>query len=270
MRPAISHLLLAVLLAGSVTVSCSRTRDGTMMVFAAASLTDVLQAQAEHFLTERELPGDTIRFHFHSSNACALQIRQGAPADLFVSADDGILLGMMHAGMLTRAGYQRLVSNRLVLIAPARHESPIQRSSDLAGSGWRRLAIGNPASTPVGRYARSALESMDLWHAVEGRLLPAEHVRQALLYVRTGEADAGIVYLSDVSNERDVEIVEIISPDHTPAIVFSGGVIRAGRNPEAAREFLRYLASDEAAPIWRRFGFPPIIGQPVELGIPTL
>ena len=270
MRPAVRSLSAAALLLATVVAgSCAGRPPGELLVFAGVGLTDVLQAQAARFTSDQGVPPSTIRFHFHASNTCALQIRQGAPADLFISADDAILLGMMQGGMLARGGYQRLVSNRLALVTPARHPSPIKAMRDLAAGGWRRLAIGNPESVPAGRYARSALMSLGLWEAVSGRLLPAEHIRQALLYVASGEAEAGIVFLTDAASSREVEIVEVISPQHTPPIIFSGGVLRSARNPGAARAFLRFLVSEEAAAIWRRFGFPPLREQPGGTGIPT-
>ncbi len=270
MRPTVRSLLTTFLLLSTLAAgSCTRRPSGELLVFAAASLTDVLQAQAARFTADQGVPLSSIRFHFHASNTCALQIRQGAPADLFISADDAVLLGMMQAGMLTRGGYRQLVSNRLVLITPARHSSPIHAMGDLAQAGWRRLAIGNPESVPAGRYARSALQSLGLWDAVSGRLLLAEQVRQALLYVETGEADAGIVFLTDASSVKEVEIVEVIPPQHTPPILYSGGVLRTARDPGAARAFLRFLTSDAAAEIWRRFGFPPVTERPGGAGIPT-
>ena len=270
MRPTIRSLLTAgLLLTTVVTGSCSGRPPGELLVFAAASLTDVLQAQAARFTADQGVPLSSIRFHFHASNTCALQIRQGAPADLFITADDAVLIGMMQTGMLARGGYRQLVSNRLVLITPARHPSPIHAMGDLAEAGWRRLAIGNPESVPAGRYARGALESLGLWEAVSGRLLLAEQVRQALLYVETGEADAGIVFLTDASSVKEVEIVEVIPPQHTPPILYSGGVLRSARDPDTARAFLRFLVSDDAAEIWRRFGFPAVTDRAGGAGIPT-
>jgi len=261
----IAALLTILLLGGS---ACSRGYGDAILVFAAASLSDVMQAQATDYLEAHGLPADLVRFHFNSSSVCGAQIRQGAPADLFVSADDRIVIGMVHAGSLSPTRYRRLVRNRLVLVIPRTHPSPVRNTADLAGDGYRRFAMGNPESVPAGRYGRLALMAMGVWPAVERRLLRAEHVRQALLYVATGEAEAGLVYASDAIIEPGVEVVERIPERFTPDILYSAAVLTSSRHAAAATSFLEYLASDDAAGTWSRFGFLPLAGSRALRGIP--
>lgn len=269
MRASARHPAILALLSLLAVSACSRGSGDAILVFGAASLSDVLEVHAEYYLTTRGLARDAIRFHFQGSNACAAQIRQGAPADLFLSADDAVVIDLAHRGFIERQGYQRLVRNRLALIVPSRYPSPIESIEDLAGAGWRRLALGNPDSVPAGRYGKAALESLGLWRVVESRVLRAEHVRQALLYVARGEAEAGLVYATDAEIEPGVEIVELINGENAPPILYSGGVISGSRRSRAARAFLTYLGSHEAAAIWRRFGFLPLTGRTAPPGLPA-
>ncbi len=257
--------LSILLLAGG----CSRGLDDGVLVFAAASLTDALEAQAERYLEALGLPGDTIRFHFHSSSVCAAQIRQGAPADLFVSADERIVRELAAEGLVDGSTFLPLLRNRLVLIIPAGHPSPIRSFADLEGIGWHRFAMGNPESTPVGRYGKQALESMGLWEQVEARLIRAEHVRQALLYVATGEAEAGLVYASDAVVEEGVVVAADVPPEHTPDILYAGAVVREARQAGAARRFLEWLASDSAAETWQDHGFLAVDPPVDRVGLPA-
>lgn len=249
---------IGFLLAGLLTSGCGRGFEGGLLVFAGAGLTDALQAQAARYLEMEGLPEDAIRFHFHSSDVCAAQIRQGAPADLFLSADERIVRRLIEEERVEAPTFTPLLRNRLVLIVPARGTSPIRSFADLQKTRWHRFAIGNPESVPAGRYGKEALESMGLWEHIEPGIIRAEHIRQAMLYVVRGEADAGIVYVSDAAVEEGVVVTEDVPADHTPDIIFAGGVIRTARHPGAARRFLEWLASDEAAGIWLEYGFIPI------------
>jgi molybdate transport system substrate-binding protein len=257
---------LAFLLA---LTACSSGGKDTILVFGAASLKDVLEVQATYFTASRGLDREVIRFHFHSSNVCAAQIRQGAPADLFVSADDDVMIDLAHYGLLQPGGYHRVARNRLALIIPRDFPSPIQSLQDLSGSGWRRLALGNPESVPAGRYGKAALEAAGLWPAIEPYILRTEHVRQALFYVARGEAEAGLVYATDAELEPGVEIVELIEEDEDQPIIFSGGVIHGSGQVEMARSFLIYLISEEATTIWSRFGFIPLTAAERARGLPA-
>jgi len=249
---------IGFLVAGLFASGCGRGVEGELLVFAGAGLTDALQAQAARYLEKQKLPEDTIRFHFHSSNVCAAQIRQGAPADLFISADERIVRRLIEEERVDAPTFTPLLRNRLVLIVPAQGSSPIRSFADLRKTSWRRFAIGNPESVPAGRYGKEALESMGLWDHIEPGVILAEHVRQAMLYVVRGEAESGIVYASDAAVEEGVVVTEDVPAEHAPDIIFAGGVIRTARHPEAAKLFLEWLASDEAAGLWLEYGFIPI------------
>lgn len=248
---------------------CSPGAGDSVLVFGAASLTNVLQAQAGHYVAARDLPADAIRFHFHSSTVCATQIQKGAPADLFVSADDALVVGLARGGFVERNGYTRLVSNQLALIVPRAFPSSIRTVEDLAASGWRRFALGDPETVPAGKYGKQALESLHVWPAVAPRLLIAENVRLALLYVARGEADAGLVYVTDAASEPDVELVDVIGAEHSAPIIYSAAVIRGTRKGQATRAFLDFLAGSEAAVIWKRYGFAPLTSRGRIPGLPA-
>ncbi len=170
---------------------------------------------------------------------------------------------------MERNGYARLVSNQLALIVPAAFPSSIRTVGDLAASGWRRFALGDPETVPAGKYGKQTLESLHVWPAVAPRLLVAETVRLALLYVARGEADAGLVYVTDAANEPDVELVDVIGAEHSAPIIYSAAVIRGTRKGQATRAFLDFLAGSEAAVIWRRYGFAPLTRRGRIPGLPA-
>ena len=269
MRRRARHPILSALASLLVLTACSGSDPDTLLVFGAASLKEVLEVQAVHFTALQGLDRDAIRFHFHSSNVCAAQIRQGAPADLFISADDRVVVDLAHAGMLERGGYHQVVRNRLALVIPSDFPSPIRSLQDLAGTGWQRLAMGNPESVPAGRYGKAALEAAGLWPAIQPHILQTEHVRQALLYVARGEAEAGLVYATDAVMEPGVEVVEYLEETEELPIIYSGGVVRGSGQVQMARAFLLYLVSSEAATIWSRFGFIPLAGSETANRLPA-
>lgn len=268
MRSLARHRILVLTLSMMATAGCARRSSGPLLVFGAASLTDVLQAIAHEYTSMHGLPDDVIRFHFHGSDVCASQIRRGAPADLFISADDATVISLARDGLVSRNGYRRLVTNRLALIVPRHHPTTIRTVNDLGQPGWRRFALGNPETVPAGRYGAAALARLGLWHIVEPRLLRAEHVRQVMLYVARGEADAGIVYLTDAEIDSSVSVAEVLDPDLSPPVIYSAAIITGTRRIPAARAFLAFVAGEEAAAIWRRYGFSILAPSLREQGLP--
>jgi molybdate transport system substrate-binding protein len=242
-------LLLAALLGPAPgTVRADAT------VFAAASLKDALDELAAAY---RKRVSGRIIVSYAASSALAQQIAQGAPADIFISAD---LEWMEHLDKLklTRKGSRvTLLSNRLVLVAPADSKAaftigPRFPLAKLLGD--RRLAMADPDYVPAGKYGRAALESLGVWPEVSAKVARGENVRAALAFVARGEAPFGIVYRTDAMAERKVRIVGEFAASLHPRIAYPAAVLARSKSP-GAESFLGYLRSPLARAVWERHGF---------------
>lgn len=230
--------------------ACAAPPPRGVRVFAAASLTDALSEIAQGFRPAPVLS-------FAASSTLARQIEQGAPADMFVSADEAWMDHLAERKLIAPASRVRLLSNALVLIAPA--AQPLQLT---IGAGFPlaqaladgRLALADPEAVPAGRYARAALEHLGVWAAVEPRIVRAADVRGALRFVEQGEAAAGIVYRTDALAAGDrVQIVGAFPEGSHPAIVYPAALLRGARREAAA--FLAHLQSPQAWAVFARHGF---------------
>jgi molybdate transport system substrate-binding protein len=224
-----------------------------LTVFAAASLTEVLQEIAEAY---RAKTGVATRFSFGASSALAKQIEAGAPADAFVSADVEWMDYLASHGSVDLKTRRNVAGNELVLIAPAGSgvTLAITKGFPLASAlGKGRLAIADPAYVPAGRYARSALTALGVWAQAEPHLAPAENVRAALALVSRGEAPLGIVYRTDAAVDPKVRVVAAFPADSYPPIVYPAAKLANGAAEAAG--FVEFLASPEAQALFRKRGF---------------
>lgn len=220
------------------------------LVFAAASLKEALDEAAAAFAAGR------VDISYGASGTLARQIERGAPADLFIPADDDWALYVRRRGLV--AGSPRaLLANDLVLVAPA--SSPVtvklEPGVDIERRlGKGRLAMADPATAPAGRYGKAALASLGAWNAVQARIAAAENVRGALALVARGEAPLGIVYRTDALAEKGVRIVDTFPAGSHEPIVYPLMVLKRSRSP-VATAFAGYLASPHARAIFERHGF---------------
>ena len=221
-------------------------------VFAAASLKNALDEVGAAYART----GGEARFSYAASSAIARQIEQGAPADVYVSADSDWMNYLAERKLIVVASRRDLLTNRLALIAPADSKATIRigRGMPLAKAlGPGRLAVAGP-DVPAGKYAKASLSALGVWDSVSGKLAQAENVRTALQYVARGETPFGVVYDTDAKVEPKVRIVGLF-PDAThPKIVYPAAVVAASNNPDAAK-FLAYMGSPPAAAIFRKYGF---------------
>jgi molybdate transport system substrate-binding protein len=222
-----------------------------LTVSAGASLTDALREIGTKFEAAR--PGVTLRLNFAASGTLLQQIVQGAPVDVFVSADEETVSRGIELKVLDAASRRSIASNQLVLIRPL--AGPDLRSlADLAGTPVKRIAIGKPATVPVGRYAQQALTAAQLWDALQPRLIPADTVRQVLDYVARGEVEAGFVFRTDAAlmpeRVRVVMQVDGHAPIRYPAVLVSDGKLKT-----LAADFIAYLGSPPAQEVLARRGF---------------
>ena len=249
-------LAMTALLSLGTTAARAAQAPGTVLVFAAASLANVL-GDLDKAFTART--GIRVTSSLAASSTLAKQIQAGAPADVYLSADLQWMDYLQQRGLL-RAGSRRdLVGNSLVLIAPAGSSlrvsiGPEFNLSELLGGG--RLTVADPDSVPAGIYAREALEKLGVWSSIVPRVVRAENVRVALEYVARGDAALGIVYRTDALVEKRVSIVGVFPADSHPPIVYPIAITRRS-NPRAV-EYLAFITSAEARPIFRRWGFEPL------------
>ena len=247
--------VLLIALGCWLPAGASHGAERVLTVFAAASLTDVLDKVGKVFTADAQIQ---VRFSFAASSALARQIESGAPADAFVSADQEWMNYLQARNLIAPATRSDIVSNSLVLVAPVdsavqlRIEPGFALAAALGDKG--RLATGDPASVPVGRYARAALQRLGVWSSIESRLIPADNVRTALNFVSRGEAPLGIVYETDAKAEPAVKVVDVFPADSHLPIVYPAALTAHGTSAQA-KAFLDYTKGAKAAAVFRKYGF---------------
>ncbi len=227
-------------------------RAAELNVFAAASLSDALREIARVYAP---VSGDRLRFNLAGSNALALQIRQGAPADVFLSADEAKMDELARAGLIAEETRRTLLANTLVIVVHAEGGTPVAAPADLAKPAVRRVALAETKTVPAGIYAREFLERHGLWAGVAGKVVPTENVRACLAAVESGNVDAGIVYKTDALMARNVKVAYEVAAADGPKISYPLAVVRASKHAAAARRFADYLATAEARAVFVRHGF---------------
>jgi len=221
-------------------------------VSAAASLTNAFKEIGAAY--EKEHAGDKVLFNFAASDPLVQQIAKGAPVDVFASADQDAMDKADTLKLLAPASRRNFASNSLVLITPMAATLAIKGIADLQQAGVARVTMGNPASVPVGRYTKHALEQAKLWAAVEPKAIYGASVRQSLDYVARGEVDAGFVYATDAAVMKDKVKVVATVPTETP-VSYPIAVIAAGPQAAAGRKFADYVLSSSGQAILAKYGF---------------
>lgn len=242
-RPGRSALALAALALGTAASA------EEVHLYAAASLTDAVTELARTFETET---GHKVVFNFGGSNDLARQIKAGAPADLFFSADAAQMDGLQAAGLARAEDRIDVLSNVLAVVTPAASTVRIGAPSDLLG--LRRIALADPEAVPAGVYARAWLQSLGLWDRLKHKVVPTLNVRAALAAVEAEDADAGIVYRTDAAVSKRVKVAFEVPREQGPAIVYPLAPIAASKKPATAA-LVRHLTSEPARAVYRRFGF---------------
>lgn len=241
-----AFLLLSLGMAGAA-------RAQTAVVFAAASLKNALDEVASVYAAEGR-PKPSVSYA--ASSALAKQIENGAPADLFISADLDWMDYLEKKGLLAPGTRRDLLRNRLVLIAPAKHPVKLQPSpgfsiSEALGKG--RIALADPQSVPAGKYAKAAFEKLGVWPQLSGRVAAAENVRAALALVARGEAPLGVVYQTDARAEPGVMVAGVFPADAHPPIVYPVAALKEAKSGTA--NLLDFLEGPQARRIFEKHGF---------------
>ena len=229
--------------------------QGKIVVFAAASLKNALDEIATTWAKDTGKPMP--RISYAASSALARQLEQGAPADLFISADLDWMDYVQGKNLIRTDSRFNLLGNRIVLIAPrdSRLTAVEIKGADLGKAlGGGRLSMANVDSVPAGKYGKAALETLGAWNAVKDHLAQAENVRAALLLVARGETPLGIVYATDAAPEPNVKIVGTFPSDSHPPIVYPAALTRDSKNADAMA-FLDFLRGGAARTAFEKQGF---------------
>ncbi|WP_331344804.1 molybdate ABC transporter substrate-binding protein [Cellvibrio sp. UBA7661] len=247
-RLLVNRVLGASLVFCAVTLQAAEVR-----VYAAASLSDVLTELATSY--QQAHPDIQIKSSFAGSSTLAKQIENGAPADVFISADKDWADYLQTRGLLNEKNRVDLLTNELVLIAPEKRAPAISmnKNADLASSFNGKLCTGEPAYVPVGKYAKQALDYFGWWDSIQPRLVGTEDVRTALAFVERGECALGVVYKTDAQLSKKVIVVASFPAESHLPIVYPGGLTK-NAVPEADA-FWQFLQSAAAQEIFIRYGF---------------
>ena len=247
-----SWMSLWLVLLGVPSVAAESERPA-LIVFAAASLTNVLQEVGDEFTAQTAVP---IKFSFAASSALAKQIENGAPADVFFSADVEWMDYLQSRKLIQVPTRHDVLGSRLVLVAPSDSKIEIKIGPHFplaAVLGKGRLATGDPDSVPVGRYAREALTKLGVWSDVEARLVRADSVRSALAFVDRGEVALGIVYSTDAQIDKKVRVVDVFPDDTHQPIVYPIALTAVAKTD--AIKFADYVRSAASGATFIKYGF---------------
>ena len=233
------------------TMECYAHAD-EILVSAAASLTDVLkeisagyQAKAKH----------TVKYNFGPSNGLARQIEEGAPADIFFSADLAQMDTLDKNGRLEPGTRKNLLSNQLVIIVPADSKLAISSPKDLLKADVKKIALAEPTSVPVGVYSSKYLSDEGLWDQVKSKIVPVQDVRATLASVESGNVEAGFVYKTDAAISKKVKIVYEVPIDKGPKITYPVAIVKESKRKDQARDFMNYFQGTSAKDAFKKYGF---------------
>ena len=240
-------------------MAAARAQAGGMVVFAAASLKNALDEIASDWskAASRPMP----RISYASSSALAKQIEQGAPADLFISADLDWMDYVAKKNLIQADTRVNLLGNKIVLIAPrdSKVTVDVKQGFDLSKAlNGGKLAMGNVDAVPAGKYGKAALEKLGAWDGVKDKVAQADNVRAALVLVARGEAPLGIVYATDAAAEPNVKIVGTFPDNSHPPILYPAALTKDAKSADA-KPFLDYLKSLKARPSFEKQGFTVLV-----------
>lgn len=225
----------------------------TLMISAAASLTDVLNELKPVF--EDEHPSIELAYNFGGSGKLAQMIIQGAPSDVFLSASESDMDKLQVEDLVLKETRVNFAENELALIANKNNPVKVSSFNEISSVTVDHLAVGEPESVPVGRYTKQMLEHLSLWDSLQGSLVLSSDVRQVLTHVELGNADAGIVYASDVLRSEKIIIVAAADSDWHEPIMYPGAVVTDTSQTDEAKVFLAFLTSEKGQELLHKHGF---------------
>ncbi|HLR67646.1 molybdate ABC transporter substrate-binding protein [Virgibacillus alimentarius] len=260
----ILFLLLFVVLA----IGCSNNSENTetksnrtesenseemnLTISAAASLTDALDEIKSIYEKENQVK---LTFNFGGSGSLAQQIQQGAPADVFISANQDWMDTLEEEEKIIVDTRSDITGNNLVLITGKSSTLDYEKVEDMNDKDVEQIAIGNPESVPAGKYTEQSLKNMKIWDKLEDSIILAKDVRQVLTYVETGNVDIGFVYESDAETSDKINKLTTVDKDVHDPIIYPGAVIADTEHEQEAKDFLNYMETDQAQEILEKYGF---------------
>ena len=224
-----------------------------LTVSAAISLKDALDEVKQVYGSAN--PGVSLAMNYGGSGTLQIQIEQGAPVDIFLSAAPKQMDALAAKGLLLDGTRGDLLRNDVVLIVPKDSSLQIASFQDLARTDIKKVALGEPATVPAGQYAKEVLTSLGIYDAVNAKAVLAKDVRQVLTYVETGNVDAGIVYATDALSSSKVNVVATAPENSHDPVIYPAAVVKDSKNPAAARAFLDFLSGAQARTIFQKYGF---------------
>jgi molybdate transport system substrate-binding protein len=232
--------------------SNSAVQSSNLTVSAAASLKNALEEIKP--LHSQQKSNVTLTYNFGSSGSLQQQIEQGAPVDIFISAAPKQMDALQQKGLLLDGTRKDLLKNQVVLIVPDK-ATGISDFKDLSSDRIKKLALGEPKSVPAGKYAEEVLTSQKILDKVKAKVIYAKDVRQVLNYVETGNADAGIVYLSDAKSSNKVKIVATAPEKSHSPVIYPIAVLKSSNNADASKGFIQFLFTNQAKTVFEKQGF---------------
>lgn len=238
----------------ATTESSTKSEDPVeLTILAAASLTDVTTKLTE--LYKEEAPNITLTFSYGASGALQTQIEEGAPADIFLSAATKQMDALDEEGLLLTDTRKDLLLNKIVLIVPKDSALMLTSFEEVEADTVKTIALGEPEGVPVGQYAEQVFTNLGIIDAVKVKANYGSDVKQVLTWVASGEVDCGVVYATDAKTSDNVSIVCEAPEGSHEDIIYPAAVIENSTSPEAAKAFLDFLVTDEAAAVFEEFGF---------------
>jgi molybdate transport system substrate-binding protein len=251
-------ILLALVFATGIGFAggpAPQTAKADLTISAAISLKDALDEVKQMYTTAN--PGVTISANYGASGTLQIQIEQGAPVDIFFSAAPKQMDALDSKGLLLEGTRKDLLRNEVVLIVPKDSSLGITSFQDLTRADVKQVALGEPTVVPAGQYAKEVLTHMGIYDAVNAKAVLGKDVRQVLTYVETGNVDAGIAYATDALSSSKVKVVAQAPADSHAPVIYPVAVIKASKNPAAARALVAFLAGAQARAVFQEYGFTP-------------
>ncbi len=230
----------------------SAVASANLTISAAASLKDAMEEIQP--LYAKENPNIKLTYNFGSSGALQQQIEQGAKVDVFISAATKQMDALEQKNLLLEDTRKNLLRNQVVLIVP-QNSTSVTDFQDLTKPNVKKIALGEPKSVPAGQYAQQVLTSLQIFDQIKPKAIYAKDVRQALNYVATGNADAGIVYFSDAKSSQKVKVVATASNNTHSPVVYPIAVLKSSKNINSAKDFAVFLSSNQAKSVFEKQGF---------------
>lgn len=255
-----NRFIIALLISFLFITSCSdaptdatNNEEPTLLkISAAVSLTDALEEMKESYEKEHHVE---LSFNLAGSGTLAQQIQQGAPVDVFISANQNWMDTLEDEQQIVSNTREDVTGNNLVLIANKESSFQYESFNEINPNDVTEIAVGNPESVPAGGYTKDTLRSLDLWELLQDKIVLAKDVRQVLTYVETGNADIGFVYESDALSSDEIDILATAEAGHHDPIIYPGAIVSDTKNEAEATAFLEYMVTEEAQDILAKHGF---------------